>query len=120
MQKLNTIVARSNGDDAEVDEDLTKLNSNETDGDELDQSLDTSDETDDATKPEAVEKRKKRLRLKRLKRKTKARAYEFTGGSDVIGIAFLEIEKITDLPPERNGTETPIANVFFCDAKWQQ
>ena len=105
LHKFNAIVAHSNGDDGDVDEDITKLDSNETDGEEHDQSLDTSDETDDATKPEAVEKRKRKLRLRRLKKKTKARAYEFTGGSDVIGIAFLEIEKITDLPPERNGME---------------
>ena len=118
MHKLNAIVAHSNGDDADVDEDINKLDSNETDGEEHDQSLDTSDETDDPTKPEAAEKRKRKLRLKRLKKKTKARAYEFTGGSDVIGIAFLEIEKITDLPPERNGTGKSMANVFCCRAKW--
>jgi len=32
--------------------------------------------------------------------------YEFSGGSEVVGIVFLEIGKITDLPPERNMTRT--------------
>ena len=99
-----TIVKGSSGEDVDEDEELSKLGSHDVDEDEDDeQDLDTSDETDDPAKPEVAEKRKKRLRLARLKRKTKARAYEFTGGSDVIGIAFVEIEKITDLPPERNG-----------------
>ncbi|KAL5336126.1 phosphatidylserine decarboxylase-domain-containing protein [Aspergillus crustosus] len=68
----------------------------------------TSDETDDPTKPEVVEKRRKRLRLKRLKRKSlAARAYQFSGaGNGVQGIVFMEIVKVTDLPPERNVTRT--------------
>ncbi|KAI9795987.1 MAG: hypothetical protein M1833_006563 [Piccolia ochrophora] len=67
----------------------------------------SSDEVEDTGKPESVEGKRRRLRLKRLKRKTKARAYEFTGtGSDVVGIVFLEIRRITDLPPERNVTRT--------------
>ena len=110
LQKFSAIITRSNDADANADDDLSKLDSNEAD-EELDQ-LDTSDETDDPTKPEAVEKRKRKLRLKRLKKKTKARAYEFTGGSDVTGIAFLEIEKITDLPPERNGKRISIGTVL--------
>ncbi|BCS22085.1 putative phosphatidylserine decarboxylase Psd2 [Aspergillus puulaauensis] len=68
----------------------------------------TSDETDDPTKPEVVEKRRKRLRLKRLKRKSlAARAYQFSGvGNGVQGIVFMEIVRVTDLPPERNVTRT--------------
>ena len=91
----------------EEDAELGKLDSREDDeeeGEDDDIAADTSEETDDANKPEVVAKRKRNLRLKRLKRRSKARAYEFTGGgSDVIGIAFIEISKITDLPPERNG-----------------
>lgn len=49
-------------------------------------------------------KKKKRRRVARIKRKTKQRAYEFSGMSDVAGVLFLEVQKITDLPPERNGT----------------
>ena len=105
LQKFMAIVKISSGDEVDEDEELTKLEGRDVDedDDDDDQESDTSDETDDPAKPEVAEKRKKRLRLARLKRKTKARAYEFTGGSDVIGIAFVEIEKITDLPPERNG-----------------
>lgn len=75
-------------------------NDDEEDDEEVD--LETSDETDDPIKSGGTEKRKKKLRLARLKKKTKARAYEFSGGTDVVGIVFLDIVKITDLPPERN------------------
>ena len=79
--------------------------------DDADRDEETSDETDDPTKPEVVEKRKRRLRLKRLKRKSlAARAYQFSGaGNGVQGIVFMEIVKVTDLPPERNGeTRQPL------------
>ncbi|KAL2867279.1 putative phosphatidylserine decarboxylase Psd2 [Aspergillus lucknowensis] len=73
-----------------------------------DRDEETSDETDDPTKPEVVEKRRRRLRLKRLKRKSLAqRAYQFSGaGNGVQGIVFMEIVRVTDLPPERNVTRT--------------
>ncbi|GAQ43757.1 hypothetical protein AtubIFM61612_011223 [Aspergillus tubingensis] len=76
--------------------------------DDVDREEETSDETDDPTKPEVVEKRRRRLRLKRLKRKSlAARAYQFSGaGNGVQGIVFMEIVKVTDLPPERNVTRT--------------
>jgi hypothetical protein len=66
-------------------------------------------ETDTPTKVGAgdqiAKKKQKKKRLARLRRKSIAvRAYEFTGiDSDVSGILFMEISKITDLPPERNG-----------------
>jgi phosphatidylserine decarboxylase len=72
----------------------------------FDEDEEPSDETDDPTKPDNVEKRKRRLRIRGLRRKKQLNAYEFTGGSDVVGIVFLEIGKITDLPPERNMTRT--------------
>ncbi|KAJ5965756.1 hypothetical protein N7481_012470 [Penicillium waksmanii] len=76
--------------------------------DELDLDEETSDETDDQTKPEIVEKRRRRLRLARLRRKSlAARAYQFSGsGTGVQGIMFMEIVKVTDLPPEKNVTRT--------------
>ena len=81
--------------DAELDEEDAE------DGTGIDE--ETSDETEDQTKPD-FEKKKKRKKLKMLRRKSRAiRAYEFTGkDSDVAGIIFLEIGKITDLPPEKN------------------
>jgi phosphatidylserine decarboxylase len=74
----------------------------EDDDDDNEKDLETSDETDDPAKPASTEKRKKKLRLARLKKKSKKRGYEFSGGSDVVGIVFLDIGRITDLPPERN------------------
>ena len=64
-------------------------------------------EDEDPTKPETAEKRKRRLRIKGLKKKRRQNPYEFVnGGGDVLGIVFLEIKKITDLPPESNFTKT--------------
>jgi phosphatidylserine decarboxylase len=72
--------------------------------DEAGKEEETSDETEDQTKPGLSDKKRKRRKLKMLRRKSRAiRAYEFTGkDSDVSGIIFLEIGKITDLPPEKN------------------
>lgn len=104
-QKFKAII--SAGED---DEDIaqTPPNDLEEDKDTDDKDDETSDETDDPSKPEVAEKRKRRLRIARLKRKSiAARAYQFTGtGNGVHGIVFMEIVKITDLPPERNMTRT--------------
>jgi phosphatidylserine decarboxylase len=78
----------------------------EEDDDLFDEDEEPSDETDDPTKPETAEKRKRRLRIKLLRKKRQLSAYAFSGGSDIVGIIFLEIGKITDLPPERNMTRT--------------
>ncbi|KAK4657863.1 phosphatidylserine decarboxylase [Podospora pseudocomata] len=81
-----------------------------TDDADEDDDYDYEDETpedEDPTKPETAEKRRRRLRIKGLKRKKRQNPYEFiNGGSDVVGIIFLEICKITDLPPESNVTRT--------------
>ena len=104
LQKLAAMVTmdlEDEGEEDEGDEDLSRLDS--IDPDDLDEkSPETSDEPDDPAKPSKSEKRQRKLRMRRLKKRAKARAYEFTGGTDVVGIVFLEIGKITDLPPERN------------------
>ena len=118
LQKLATLVGMSPDDESDVEEDLSRLDSLDLeDEDEDDEEIDeknpeTSDETDDPAKPAKAEKekRKRRIKIKRLKKRAKARAYEFTGGTDVVGIVFLEICKITDLPPERNSKQP----VPFC------
>ena len=118
LQKLATLVGMSLEDESDVDEDLSRLDSLDLeDEDEDDEEIDeknpeTSDETDDPAKPAKAEKekRKRRIKIKRLKKRAKARAYEFTGGTDVVGIVFLEICKITDLPPERNSKQA----LLFC------
>ena len=109
LQKLAEMVQMDPEDWREEDEEdgeLSRLDS--IDPDDLDEedvdekSPETSDEPDDPAKPSKSEKRQRKLRMRRLKKRAKARAYEFTGGTDVVGIVFLEIGKITDLPPERN------------------
>lgn len=111
LQKLAAMVQMDPEDWREEDEEdgeLSRLDS--IDPDDLDEedvdekSPETSDEPDDPAKPSKSEKRQRKLRMRRLKKRAKARAYEFTGGTDVVGIVFLEIGKITDLPPERNST----------------
>lgn len=111
LEKLATFVNLScSTPGADEDEDAKGLNEgtgggngyDDEDDDDDEKDIETSDETDDPIKPGGTEKRKKKLRLARLKKKTKARAYEFSGGTDVSGIVFLDIVKITDLPPERN------------------
>ncbi|KAK8241866.1 phosphatidylserine decarboxylase proenzyme [Phyllosticta capitalensis] len=90
------------GFSSDEDEDLERLSSGELDDD----SEDESDETDDSKKSEKKEKKKRRLRMAKLRRKAKQRSYEFNGNSDIAGVLFLEIQKITDLPPEKNMTRT--------------
>ena len=101
LQKFRAITGGSPSE--EKDEDLALAEMDSKDDDDEDEEEDISDEPEDLSTPEGIEKRKKKLRLKRLKRKAKARAYEFSGGSECSGIIFLEIGRITDLPPERNG-----------------
>ncbi|KAI0393320.1 phosphatidylserine decarboxylase-domain-containing protein [Xylariaceae sp. FL0594] len=82
---------------------------NSQDDDDDDELLDDDEtpEEEDPSKPEAIEKRKRRLRIRGLKRKKRQNPYEFSnGGSDVVGLIFLEICHITDLPPESNFTKT--------------
>lgn len=104
LQKFLVMAAVSPGPEADDINDLSRSNSNDVneDEDDDDKDLETSDETEEPSNLEVSEKKDKKSRLKRLRRKTKARAYEFSGESDVVGIVFVEICKITDLPPERN------------------
>lgn len=77
------------------------------DEDDYEMYEDETPEDEDANKLETAEKRSRRLRIKGLKRKKRDNPYEFVnGGSDVVGIIFLEICNITDLPPESNLTKT--------------
>ncbi|KAK1542977.1 phosphatidylserine decarboxylase [Colletotrichum paranaense] len=89
------------------------LSRNQTDAyqeDDDDDDLDIEDDTpedDDPSKPEVAEKRKRRLRIKGLKKKRRDQTYEFNNsGSDVVGVIYLEVLNITDLPPEPNSTRT--------------
>ncbi|KAG6033086.1 hypothetical protein E4U41_007023 [Claviceps citrina] len=80
-------------------------NGDEDDDDELSEF--DEEESEDPSKPEGVEKRRRRLRIKGLKKRRRNNPYAFNNGSsDVVGIIFLEIVRITDLPPESNLTRT--------------
>ncbi|KKZ61498.1 phosphatidylserine decarboxylase [[Emmonsia] crescens] len=100
LQKFKAIVSSDDEDE------IVPVVSPDTD--DLEKEDETSDGTDDPTKPDVVEKRRRKLRIARLKRKSMAaRAYQFSGSKDgVSGIVFMEIVKILDLPPERNMTRT--------------
>lgn len=79
----------------------------EDDLDDLDDELQEDMDDQDLSKPETAEKRRRRLRIKGLKKRRRQNPYAFVNSnSDVVGIIFLEIIKITDLPPESNLTRT--------------
>lgn len=94
------------------DEDLLlRGDSNPTDIDDEDEEdendNDDEDPADESKSAEKREKRRRRLRLAKLRRKAKQRGgYEYSSNGDVAGVLFLEIQRITDLPPERNVTRT--------------
>lgn len=90
-------------DEAE-DERLERLESGDQDDDDEDDQEDNTDEADENKNSDGSAKKKNRLRLARLKKKAKKHGYEFSGATDVAGVLFVEIQKITDLPPEKNGT----------------
>jgi phosphatidylserine decarboxylase len=99
LDKLYALLG--NGDlTPEEEARLSRMDSSELDDDD-----DQVSELEEGATPEQTAKKKRRLRLARLKRKAKEHGYEFTGGSDVAGVLFVEIQKITDLPPEKNGKQ---------------
>ncbi|KKA30642.1 hypothetical protein TD95_004215 [Thielaviopsis punctulata] len=84
------------------DSSTTDGDGDEYDEDDEDEDVDLDDKTLDPS-----ERRKRRLRIRGLKKKRRNNPYEFSnGGSDTVGIIYLEISKITDLPPESNLTRT--------------
>lgn len=116
LQKFHGVVADIGNDEEDEDEDelLRQMNSRDLDdvSEEEDEDTEPSDEKDEGTRTpggtpiDDTKKRRRRQKLKKLKRKSKLKAYEFSGMSDVAGVLFLEINKITDLPPEKNMTRT--------------
>lgn len=116
-KKFRTVIAAEDEDDIQslsrtsTQSSLARQEDEDEAGADLD---DDDDDEEDATETDTptragtgdqIAKKQKKKRLARLRRKSIAvRAYEFTGAdSDVSGILFMEISKITDLPPERNG-----------------
>lgn len=123
LQKFTGIVAGLDDDDEDEDEYLSRFTSrglddvSEEDDDddenenENEDDKEPSDEADDGMKtplstPDEKARRRRQKKIAKLRRKNKLRAYEFSGMSDVAGVLFLEINRITDLPPEKNSTRT--------------
>lgn len=98
FRKFQNVVCVGGEEDDEFGQTATDMGGGD------DESTDEADEYPPKT-VEVAEKRRRRLRLRRLRRKSlAARAYQFSGaGNSVQGIVFMEIVRITDLPPERNG-----------------
>jgi phosphatidylserine decarboxylase len=67
----------------------------------------SDDDEDESPSPEeyasAADKASKKGKNKENKRKMDRGHYQLSSVSDVVGVIFLEISSITDLPPERNG-----------------
>lgn len=88
------------------------LAEDDDDDDEDDEDLDLEtelSEDEDPSKPEVIEKKRRRLRIKGLRRRKRkgGNLYEFNNStSDVVGVIYLEIQNITDLPPEPNSVRT--------------
>ena len=103
LSKFATFTAGTGTPDEEEDEAILRMDSGEAEkSDEEDEEEGSDEVLDESRKAEVKEKRRKRLRLAKLKRKVKQRAYEFADHTEVAGVLFLEIVKITDLPPEKN------------------
>ncbi|KAF8467246.1 phosphatidylserine decarboxylase-domain-containing protein [Kalaharituber pfeilii] len=69
----------------------------------------SSEDSDEPRSAEGTQTGKavtKSSKKEKVKKALKHGAYEFTHGSDVVGIVFLEVSRITDLPPEHNMTRT--------------
>ena len=104
LAKLNTICGiDSPTHDSGDPECLDRTDSGEIDEDEEADQTEPFADIDESKAQETVEHKRRRRRMAILKRKVKLKGYEFTNGSDVAGVLFLEIQRITDLPPERNG-----------------
>ena len=101
LQKFLAIAGQSPSPDEDESDLLMRADSNITDVEEEESSDEAQDES---KKAEKREKRRKKLRMARLKRKAKqVTGYEYSSNGEVAGVLFLEIQRITDLPPERNG-----------------
>lgn len=102
LQKFFAIAGQTPSPDEDEGELLMRGDSNLTDAEEDESSSDEAQ--DESKKAEKREKRRKKLKLARLRRKVKSKTgYEYSSNGDIAGVLFLEIQKCTDLPPERNG-----------------
>jgi phosphatidylserine decarboxylase len=96
LHRLSNYASNTPEEEGQEDLDLAKAYTYPLDGSEEDDEFldleaaenDAMARDDGAAEPELVEKlaekRKRNQRLRRLKKKSKHRAYEFTGGSDCV------------------------------------
>ncbi|KAL5386811.1 hypothetical protein DPSP01_003830 [Paraphaeosphaeria sporulosa] len=106
IQKLMAFTSQTPSPDDDDDEFLLRTESAEND-EEADEEESSDEAFDESKKAEKREKRRRKLRLARLRKKAnKLRSYEFSEKTEVAGVLFLEISKVTDLPPEKNVTRT--------------
>ncbi|UPX15026.1 Phosphatidylserine decarboxylase [Ascochyta rabiei] len=108
IQKFLAIAGQTPSPDESDENGLLRADSAGTDLDDDDEESESSNEAqDESKKAEKREKRRKKLRMARLKRKAKQLSgYEYSDKSEVAGVLFLEVQNITDLPPEKNVTRT--------------
>lgn len=104
----NAVAAEEGHPDRALEGTLSQTNSWELE--DLDED-DEEDETDEGTRTPSTTaadtvRSKRRKKIKAIKLRNKRNTYEFGGMSDVAGVFFLEINRITDLPPEKNMTRT--------------
>ena len=81
--------------DQQLGEAGIELEDEEDDSSEADESK--SDEGSQAGKAMPIKGKKDKV-----KKNPKQTAYEFSHGTDVVGVVYLEVSKITDLPPLHN------------------
>ena len=120
LQRFLALAGQTPSPDDEDEELLMRGDSNATDAEDDDES--SSDEAqDESKKAEKREKRRRKLKLARLRKKVKSKSgYVYSSNGDVAGVLFLEIQKCTDLPPERNGKfplTVPLQNSHHCSDK---
>lgn len=112
LRKFHGVVAAPAGDDEESSaHDRDMSGEEEDDDDDDDDKLRSADEeealkTPGGTAEDAKAARRRQKKLAKLRRQKRLKAYEFSGASSVAGVLFLEISRITDLPPEKNSTRT--------------
>ena len=89
---------------------MDRTDSGEIDEDEEAEQTEPFADIDESKTQETVDHKRRRRRMAILKRRAKLKEYEFTNGSDVAGVLFLEVQRITDLPPERNSMYISLAH----------
>ena len=126
--KFHGLVAATPDEDMDGDESemLHRMTSRELadlfeedEADDHEDEKEPSDETDDGMRtpngtPDQKMKRRRQQKLKKMKRHSKRKTYEFGGASDVAGVLFLEINRITDLPPEKKLYKNDVRHGPFC------